>query len=169
MKSPLEKIIARATECVADELRMYHDATELGLESPIEQIFFAALYATIMYDNGLHDFRRIQVRGDDDTPLLDGEVCVHVSCQHKFKAYRLDFVITVWSPIEGTWRSLVVECDGHEFHERTKEQAERDRARDRAIQEYGSPVYRFTGSELYRDPMKCAAQVMTWARKTTFP
>ncbi|KAA0117930.1 DUF559 domain-containing protein [Methylobacterium sp. P1-11] len=57
----------------------------------------------------------------------------------------------------------VVECDGHEFHERTKEQAQRDRSRDRRLQEAGYRVFRFTGSEIYRDPLGCAREVMNWA------
>lgn len=48
-----------------------------------------------------------------------------------------------------TW--IAVECDGHDFHERTKEQAERDKARDRELQMLGWEVARFTGSEIVRD------------------
>lgn len=57
---------------------------------------------------------------------------------------------------------VIVECDGHEFHERTKEQAAKDRARDRASVMGGYDVFRFTGSELWRDPMGCAEQVVDW-------
>jgi very-short-patch-repair endonuclease len=55
--------------------------------------------------------------------------------------------------------NVLVECDGHDFHEKTKEQAARDKERDRYLQECGFYVLRFTGSELYRDPPGCAEQV----------
>ena len=54
---------------------------------------------------------------------------------------------------------LVVECDGHEFHERTKEQAQRDKSRDREIMAAGFRTLRFTGSEIYRNAEKCALEV----------
>jgi hypothetical protein len=50
----------------------------------------------------------------------------------------------------------VIECDGHDYHERTKEQAAHDRARDREMQRLGYLVLRFTGSEIWRDPIGCA-------------
>ena len=48
---------------------------------------------------------------------------------------------------------LVVECDGFDFHERTKEQASRDRRRDRALQRAGFKVYRYTGSDIWADAL----------------
>jgi len=48
---------------------------------------------------------------------------------------------------------VALEFDGHEFHERTKEQARRDKARDRGLQILGWRVLRFTGSEVWRDPV----------------
>ena len=52
-----------------------------------------------------------------------------------------------------------VECDGHEFHERTKEQAARDRSRDRELTLNGWTVLRFTGSEVHKSAAMCAEQV----------
>lgn len=63
---------------------------------------------------------------------------------------RLDFVIEVTGV--DSWNRIVVECDGHEFHEKTKEQAERDKSRDRALTTSGWRVLRFTGREIWRDP-----------------
>lgn len=57
---------------------------------------------------------------------------------------------------------LVVECDGHEFHERTKDQAKRDRSRDRTMMLGGLDVFRFTGSEIWADPCACAGQVLDY-------
>jgi len=74
--------------------------------------------------------------------------------QFQWNNYRIDFCL--YSKLS---TELFIECDGHEFHERTKEQAERDRSKDRLIQEAGIPILRFTGRELYRDPMDCVMQV----------
>lgn len=54
---------------------------------------------------------------------------------------------------------ICVECDGHNFHERTKEQAARDKKRDRELTVAGWQVLRFAGSEIWRDPAGCAEQV----------
>jgi hypothetical protein len=48
-----------------------------------------------------------------------------------------------------TLARVVIECDGHDFHEKTKEQAKRDKERDRLMQTEGYYVLRFTGSELF--------------------
>jgi very-short-patch-repair endonuclease len=79
--------------------------------------------------------------------------------QLKIGKYRTDFMIFA-KHHTGEAIPVVVECDGHDFHERTKEQAKRDRGKDRAIQVNGYPILRFTGSEIYADAPKCAAEVV---------
>ena len=54
---------------------------------------------------------------------------------------------------------IIVECDGHDFHERTKEQAAKDKRRDRELQRLGYKVYRFTGKEINEDSIACAREV----------
>lgn len=54
---------------------------------------------------------------------------------------------------------IVVELDGHDFHERTPEQAQSDKSRDRALQALGWHVLRFTGREVLRDPERCLHEV----------
>lgn len=84
------------------------------------------------------------------------------------EGWRADFVVYASDPLcrvlkKPGWRELVIECDGHDFHERTKEQAARDRSRDRAVTLNRRTIMRFTGSELWRDPMGCALEVYDWA------
>jgi very-short-patch-repair endonuclease len=57
-------------------------------------------------------------------------------------------------------KQMIVECDGHEFHERTKEQASRDKERDRALQSAGFLVFRFSGADIWRDVFACATQAL---------
>lgn len=52
-----------------------------------------------------------------------------------------------------------IECDGHDYHERTKEQAAKDRSKDRILKVRGLEIIRFTGSEINRDPARCVAEI----------
>jgi very-short-patch-repair endonuclease len=71
--------------------------------------------------------------------------------------YRLDFALVARSNRgDGSIVYVDLELDGHDFHERTKEQAERDKKRDRDLQSIGWQVARFTGSQVYRDPIAVA-------------
>ena len=78
--------------------------------------------------------------------------------QYQWEGYRIDFYLE--TPLLKL--RLFVECDGHEFHERTPEQAERDRRKDRLIQEHGISILRFTGREIYRSPADCVIQIMSF-------
>jgi very-short-patch-repair endonuclease len=82
-----------------------------------------------------------------------------------FDPYRVDFLLghVDIDVGKGDLRSeswIVVECDGHEFHDKTKEQAQRDKARDRFLVASGAKVMRFTGSEIWRDPTACAVEAL---------
>ena len=46
------------------------------------------------------------------------------------------------------FRKLCVYTDGHTYHERTEEQAQRDKRIDRKLQELGFQVLRYTGKEV---------------------
>lgn len=73
-------------------------------------------------------------------------------------AYRVDFFIAYRTSKKLT--GVVIECDGHEFHEKTKQQVRRDKARDRFLQSKDYKVLRFAGSELWEHPMLCADQAL---------
>lgn len=75
----------------------------------------------------------------------------------KNKKYILDFCIH-YKDEYGSFK-IAIECDGHDFHERTKEQAAKDRSRDRNLIKMGYIVLRFTGSEIYNDVKACEREV----------
>lgn len=101
--------------------------------------------------------------------LEEGNTCRHgigafvgygsgvLAVQQEVAGYRVDFA--AW-PVgrEGIVdvRRVVIEADGHDFHERTRDQAARDRRMDRELQARGWTVLRFTGSEIHREPERCA-------------
>ena len=78
--------------------------------------------------------------------------------QYSFEEYnyRVDFYLKLDQDV-----NIVVECDGHEYHEKTKDQARRDRKRDRKLQQISEVdfVFRFTGSEIYNNPEKCVNEI----------
>jgi very-short-patch-repair endonuclease len=61
---------------------------------------------------------------------------------------------------------VLVECDGHEFHEKTKEQARSDKERDRMLQYAGWKVIRFPGSVIEKDALECAKEVIDYLALT---
>lgn len=73
-------------------------------------------------------------------------------CQWPVLSYIADFVLITPD------LKMVIECDGHDFHERTKQQAAHDRKRDRAMTQEGWMVLRFTGSEIWANPFACVTQ-----------
>jgi len=132
--------------------------------TPIENLFLYALDAYCEY----HSCEREPVLIYRDRGELAADIAkepfsgVCVEQQVELGDWRADFVIHEYDWTCEKWRSVIVECDGHDFHERTKEQAARDRSRDRRASLSGATVLRFTGSEIWNDPLGCAEQVMRW-------
>lgn len=97
--------------------------------------------------------------------IVRGELEIHPQKEIKTdkSLYRVDFLIQEigLTPLSHTYDiKIVVECDGHDFHEKTKDQAQRDKERDRVLQSLGYHVMRFTGSEIYKDAFSCAGEVI---------
>lgn len=102
---------------------------ESQISSPIERVMYAVL------------------RDEFNSCLSSGTA--KLEPQKKFGRYTVDFYL---SYVTGTGLAeFVIECDGHDYHERTKEQAVHDKKRDRYFTEKGYIVLRFTGSEIYKD------------------
>lgn len=87
--------------------------------------------------------------------------------------YRVDFLLVQHGYDTATKSErlytdapVVVECDGHDFHERTKQQAKRDRSRDRALSAAGFQVLRYTGHEIWDDAIACAYEAVRILAKT---
>lgn len=123
-------------------------------ESPIEEGLLKAFIALWLFD------RSFKFDGMPSSPLAT-EFTSTIYAQYPLGTYRLDFAINVTAAADGRkldkW--IAVECDGHAFHERTREQAARDKARDRYLTAQGFHILRFTGSEIYSDSVGCATEV----------
>lgn len=124
-------------------------ATSCG--SPIEQIMLAALiWARYGYERKLVEIWD----SADNQPQAD----VVIATQHHAENHRVDFALFI-NIVANEQIKIVVECDGHEWHEKTKEQAARDKRRNRDLGIAGWRLLRFTGSEIWRDPRGCAGHV----------
>lgn len=139
VKKLCEGLSARLEASIESEFNSGWTASRI--DSPIERLFFITL----------------KIRRRMFPIFVDYFCSPEIEMQKVITDYPVDFLL--WLP-ESAKKKVVVECDGHDFHERTKEQAARDRSRDRALQAVGYTVFRFTGSEICRDPIKCAEEVL---------
>lgn len=123
-------------------------------ESPIEQLL--VIHLIDMFEELRHELI-----------IYDGEYRLKFETQKEIKVsrktYRLDFYLSC--TLFGKTYEFAIECDGHNFHEKTKEQAKRDKQRDRALQNEGYTIIRFTGSEIWESPVKCASEFQEIVRK----
>ncbi len=128
-------------------------------DSPIEELMLRALASVAIRDGHvLLGEGWCSVPGLTDPP----PEWLTVAQQVKIPPYRADFVLRATK--QELSSRLVVECDGHAFHERTKAQARRDKKRDRKLLAAGYPTVRFTGSEIHADADACATEVIALVR-----
>jgi len=85
---------------------------------------------------------RLETRFNIGTPVLN------VKPQTKIGKYRADFIVNLFC-VNGC-NQYVIECDGHDFHEKTKEQAQYDKQRERFFVQNDYRVLRYSGSEIYK-------------------
>lgn len=136
---------------ILSNIETYKDELEYSLidcESPIEQILAIYMERVNLLGIGLYN------------PFID---VIAIQKQQNIKCgkntYRVDFLITVEYKNQGI-KGFVIECDGHEFHQKTKEQVEKDNKRTRDLQLKGLEVLRFSGTEIYNRPYKCAREIV---------
>lgn len=161
----IEKLARQLGERAAQQAMMTFENWQYGIDSPIERILAVGIFALVESSDYLYapviSAESILGDGGDLHPMVRERIAregtMLVQRQYKLLDWRADFVFSIPSISD---KKVIVECDGHDFHERTKEQAARDRSRDRAAQEAGHMMLRYTGSEIYRDPMVCAENVI---------
>ncbi len=128
-------------------------------ESPIERVFGAALLHECFACNEFR-FTLYEYKKDWEAVASGPGRKAVIIPQYDVGHYRCDFFVSVVD-FNGQSLKIAIECDGHDYHERTKEQARKDKARDRWLQSNGYIILRFTGSEIWKDPVVCAEQVLT--------
>ena len=122
-------------------------------ESPIEQIMALRL------SDFIHSRSKYKMELEDGIDIIEAQNQVEIML--KTATYRVDFKIPILDLISNQGINFIIECDGHDFHEKTKEQVARDKKRDRAFVAAGYKVIRFAGSEIWNDPLGCAHEALT--------
>lgn len=123
-----------------------------NITSPIEMAFFTAIHL-MLEQSGL---------GHHNT-MVDGKLEMFgtiVSPQFKIDKYRADFLVSYRKDPEFVTKKVVVECDGHNFHDRSEPERRAEKQRDRFFQKNGYRVFHFTGSEIIKNPFFCASEVL---------
>jgi very-short-patch-repair endonuclease len=150
---------SRVFEASVDEFRYYLQRMssnfEDRVESNIELMLLLSFDLIGMLSGDSKGKPLFYISPSAEPDIADWHGFVVVTPQYKWNGYRIDFRIDT----KALDHPIFVECDGHDFHERTKEQAERDRSKDRRIQEAGIPILRFTGREIFRNPLEVVNQV----------
>jgi len=145
-----------------------------SLDSPIEQILLAEMRKK--WKGGITGGTLV---GDLPFGLigslgLSGMFTFLVHSQVEIKTrkgnkYRADFLINLYRFRSSLTEQddmdlikiteMIIEVDGHEFHEKTPQQASYDRRRDRELMLAGYFVLRFTGSDVYNNPEQCVEEI----------
>ena len=115
---------------------LYFNANDNWCESSIERLFLEAFDA---------------IRTKDRNTMLD----YYLIPQVEIGNYRVDFEL-----INHKDKKIIVECDGHEFHQKSKQQVEKDNQRERDLKKLGYEVVRFSGSEIFKDAEKCVKDLL---------
>jgi very-short-patch-repair endonuclease len=158
------RIIESARIALETSVPSAFDRWSTFCESPIEAALLTAITLEAAIDEWVVDRLILRVARTPDEPTPP--CFLKLVPQYQWNDCRVDFAYFISGKPEPC---LFIECDGHNFHERTPEQAERDRRRDRLMQEAGIPVLRFTGREIYRDPSGCAFQISRFIVERCLP
>lgn len=147
VQAQVNEATALLTEMIRQDWprRLHSEPRMASCESPIEAIFliwwqtWAKLIAYACAPNKMPSINELTL-----VPQYEIEV--------PGRRYRVDFAL-----IE---RRVAIELDGHEFHERTKEQVAARNRRDRDLQVAGWRVLHISGSELLYSQGECIMSVL---------
>lgn len=135
-------------------------------ESPIEEMMLCAL-CIVCHESA--ESVRYQIQGTEFGDLEQILDSFQIEPQAVIGQYRVDFLLTYSACIvdepqrkSSRWQSqsIVIECDGHAFHEKTPNQAQRDKERDRYLQKRGYKTFHYTGREVFHDVFQCAHEAV---------
>ena len=125
-----------------------------GLDSPIEDLFFIACHNVCESESVV-----VNPYPDDDhaSPFR-----AFITPQAIVGKFRVDFLLKQnnLGP-DALLTPVIVELDGHDFHDKDKHQRAYEKARDRFLVRSGYRVLHFTGSEVVADPYKVAHEALS--------
>ena len=133
-----------------NNMRVFVDVIGLpkDCESPIEQILWMALnFCTLNSGKDYFFYEQAEVEANGYKYRLDF-------------LYEEDYMDLTDNPL-----LLAIECDGHDFHEKTKEQVEKRNKRDMDLKLAGYDILHYSGSQIYKNPIKCAMEILDYIDK----
>lgn len=137
-----------AGEFAAIRARRFAKHLETICGSPIETLIACALFTSI---EGVE--RHLTVVHSEEE--MDAAPDYFMWPQRNIGRHRVDF----YFGLKGH-PCLVIECDGREFHHATREQIERDRARDAELQAAGYTVHRYPGTQIHNNFWRVAIEIL---------
>ena len=154
-KSIIEETVKNALKKELDKFELEAMGFMINCESPIEQLMAIALYKV-----GIKDFYNFN---------KDINVLEIIAQEEKITGHRVDFNIHCVFSVECNAFDVnfVIECDSFEFHS-NKENMIKDYKRTRELQIDNNYVLKFTGSEIYKDPVACAEEVREFILSTYY-
>ncbi len=120
------------------------------IKSPIEQILLVAIsICNVKYKRNFQFDVQHEIDIDDKKYIADFYVeydeWVNVFLRKDFK--------------------LIIECDGFEYHHLTKKQVNYDYERENNLKLNGYDVIRFSGTQIYNEPIECAMKITEYIKK----
>ena len=126
--------IAQAFDPHIEWLYGYHLFNDHPEPTPIESLFYASVMLYLGSWGFLDDWK--------------------ITPQLTVNTHRVDFSFKHENGGE-----FFIDLDGHDFHERTREQAKRDRSIDRKFALNGQTLLRYTGSEVWSEMEKICEEL----------
>jgi len=143
-------------------MNLCHVLVEHKQQSPIEQMFEASVRTLIkILGMEVNSFRRNTESGEIELSCPR----INITPQYEIGKYRVDYFLSqsgydaILKKDSGE-KKLVVELDGHAFHDKDEKQRRYEKARDRYLQKQGLTVFRYTGSEIFKNPFNAAIECM---------
>jgi very-short-patch-repair endonuclease len=136
---------------------MQANCFDCGMQSPIEHLFWVAC-------NAIVDAQCADLNPDPEVDDSGGLVTpdgIFIFTQTQVRQYRVDFSIGSkgFGPAD-VYTDVIVELDGHDFHDKDKRQRSYEKRRDRDLLREGYRVIHFTGSDVVKDPFACAWEAL---------
>jgi very-short-patch-repair endonuclease len=170
--------IDKAIKHLEQQLDDWEESGNPPMESPIERMLNSALVISRIERNlsdgepQIWKDKSIGSKAKWDFECSEG---LSVDPQRKVGKFRVDFTVSyhchAWPNTKGQpgdnaildgGKTIIIECDGHEWHERTEKERRYEKQRDRFLQSKGYEVFHYTGKEITDDPFKVADEILDY-------
>lgn len=115
-------------------------------DSPIEELMLAHLANRLVFIGHELSWEKPKLKCERDGPVITAQAPVG--------GFVLDFLV------EHRGKRFAIECDGHEYHDRTRQQVAKDKQRDRRVICHGVETLRFSGSEIWNNGIGCSWEII---------